>query len=378
MKKTLITVALASAALSMTSAFADYRDVVTAPSAPYITAVPHVEERNEEGKYERSYRYMATTTALTRMKANGDRLIKERLNSLASNRQVISSSKLTDEQKLSLTLLIDNNVTALTALRTSIASSTDASSTKALVNSVYTNFRVYGILIPQIRLEKRVYDLENHGLKIASTTFPKIQTNIDENKAKGRDVTAWQKNLDDAKALVAKDLLAVAALSGRVAALKPADYGTTTKASIESINKELKAIEKDFNSINKLVRKPTVFKKLTQPVVTSMLSNTSWTWVSSTLGGVTTQAPAGDKFVLTFGKDKQLSSSTDCNRLMGKYEAGTSSLSVGPLAMTMMFCDGSKEGEYAAAVSSATSYRLDGTMLTLTSASGTMMFHKKN
>jgi heat shock protein HslJ len=245
------------------------------------------------------------------------------------------------------------------------------------VNTIYTNFRVYGILIPQIRLEKRVYDLENHGLSLSSSIFPKIQTNIDENKAKGRDVAAWQKNLDDAKVLVAKDMTAITALSSRVAALKPADYGTTTKASMAAINADLKMIAKDFNSIGKLVRKPVIFKKLAQSMTVSPLSNTSWVWFSTVTGGVSAMAPVGDKFVLTFGKDKQLNSSTDCNRLMGKYEAGTSSLSVGPLAMTMMFCDGSKEGEYAAGLSKATSYVLDGQMLTLTSASGTMMFHKK-
>ena len=61
----------------------------------------------------------------------------------------------------------------------------------------------------------------------------------------------WQKSLDDAKALVTRDTATLATLMTNVSVLKPADYGTTSKAVIESTNISLKAILKDFNSIKK-------------------------------------------------------------------------------------------------------------------------------
>jgi hypothetical protein len=110
-------------------------------------------------------------------------------------------------------------------------------------------------------IARRIYDLQNHSVKL-SDTFLKVQAKIDEYKGKGKDVTVWQKSLDDAKVKVAVDMNTLATALTKVAALKPADYGTSSKMVIDAVNTDLKNVAKDFNSIAKTLRKPAVLKNL--------------------------------------------------------------------------------------------------------------------
>jgi heat shock protein HslJ len=370
MKKTLFTTLILGIAFSGVSVFAD-TDVVI-PSSPALTAVSPVTEKEE----------IAVSTRYNKIQLRGNILITERINSLNANAKVIAADKtLTAEQKNALSALITTNITGLTALRASLASSTDATSTKALVSSIFTNFRIYGIVVPQIRIEKRIYDLQNHTQKL-SDTFLKVQAKIDEAKGKGKDVAVWQKSLDDSKILVANDMNTLATLFTTVSALKPADYGTSSKATIEQANTTLKSVLKDFNSIKKNLHRPTMVssRKIVGGGTTtpSPLFGTSWTWVSSTVSGVTTTAPTGGKFVLSFGEDNHVNSTTDCNGVGGSYTLGANNgMTFGPFMSTMMFCEGSHEQEYSRALTSTTAYKVDGSNLTLTTASGTMVFIKK-
>ena len=246
MKKILIGTVLTIATLTgFSSAFAETLDVSIA-ATPEITTVSATTERAES----------LVTKNLLRIKARGSQLIKERINSLTSNGKVIAeSNKLSTEQKASFATIISTNIAGLTTLGNSIAANTEASSTKTLVNKIYTDFRIYAIVLPQIRLEKRINELQNHIPKLTEA-FVKIQTKIDAQKAKGKDVTVWQKSLDDAKVLVTADTAKLATLFVQISALKPADYGTSSKAIIESVNAGVKTIAKNFSSIAKVARHP--------------------------------------------------------------------------------------------------------------------------
>ena len=370
MKKTLFTTLMLGIAFSSASVFAD-SDVVI-PSSPSVTSVSPVTEKEEKITHGRH----------GKTQSRGSNLITERINSLNANVKVITADKtLTTEQKVALTAIATTNITGLTVLQASIASSTDATSTRALISSVFTNFRIYGIVIPQIRLEKRIYDLQNHSQKL-SDTFLKVQTKIDEAKGKGKDVTVWQKSLDDAKMLVANDMNTLATLFTKISALKPADYGTSSKATIEQANTTLKSVLKDFNTIRKNLHRPAMLssRKIAGSGTTeaSPLFGTSWTWVSSSVAGVTTTAPSGGKFVLSFGENNRVNSTTDCNGVGGNYTASASGvMSFGPFMSTRMYCEGSREGVYSQALSKTSAYKVDGSNLVLTNASGTMLFVKK-
>lgn len=253
MKKPLICLLTVGTLLWAPMAFAD-NDNVTVPLTPIITAVSADTESDDQKKEER-HRNTKNSNSLPKLQARGEHLINVRLGSLKANNQAILSSKLTTEQKTSLTAILGANTSSLTTLKASIATSADATSTKALIDSIYTQYRIYGIVIPQVRLEKRIYDLQNHVTKL-SDSFVKVEAKINEYKAKGKDVSIWQKGVDDAKLLVATDVAKLSTLLTQTRSLTPASYGTSSKATIESINKELKAVAKDFNSIQKAIRKP--------------------------------------------------------------------------------------------------------------------------
>lgn len=383
MKKALFSTLILGVTFSGLSVFAANDNDVTLPMTPIVSSVMSVQER-EDGMFSSRYQ---------KVQLRGDVLIKERINSLNANMKVIASDKsLTVEQKAALTAIATTNITGLTALKASIASSTDATSTKNLVNSIFTNFRIYGIVIPQIRLEKRIYDLQNHAGKL-SDTFLKVQTKINDYKGNGKDVTVWQKSLDDAKILVANDMNTLANLFTKVSALKPSDYGTSSKATIEQANISLKSVLKDFNTIKKNLRKSSIMSNLSKKDkddkddkdnkddrggYASPLAKTSWVWTSSTISGVTSSAPVGGKFILSFEGDHRVRSTTDCNGIGGNYSLGLQgAVTFGQFMSTMMFCEGSQEATYSSQLTKTVSYKVEGMNLILTNASGTMMFVKK-
>ena len=251
---------------------------ISIPYAPEISRIESVNER-ADSFYSRF---------TSRVQSRASALIKERINSLNANSQAINASKtLTTEQKTALTTILSTNVTGLTALKASIASSTNATTTKALTDSIFTNFRIYGIVIPQVRLEKRVFDLQNHSQKL-SDLFVKVQTNINDANAKGRNVTVWQKNLDDAKVLVANDMAKLASLLPKLATLTPATYGTTSKTIIESVNLDLKNVSKDFNSIAKTLRRPSYLPMGSTTPVTPPVTSTTTAPTTATSTATTT------------------------------------------------------------------------------------------
>jgi L-ascorbate metabolism protein UlaG (beta-lactamase superfamily)/heat shock protein HslJ len=105
-----------------------------------------------------------------------------------------------------------------------------------------------------------------------------------------------------------------------------------------------------------------------------------WVWVRTILpNDEVMEAPVGGKFVLTFDEDGQLSSSTDCNYLSSGYVKDEEVLSIGPVGMTKMYCEGSKDSAYAEQLGRAASHVIDGDELRiiLVRDAGTMVFSRK-
>lgn len=258
MKKLIITTLLVTTAMT-SGVLAESNDSVHIPAAPNLSSVYSVTENTENVKvYKGSEK---------RTKERGDRLVEERIRALTSNSESISENKkLTAEQKALLVGILSTNSTNLTQHKVAFSTTTDASTTKAYIESIYKDFRIFGIVIPKVRLEARIYQLKGHATTL-SETFAKLQTKIDEQKAKGNDTSSWQKGLDEAKMLVAQNMFTLDELLKKTATLTPSSYGTTSKAIIESVNKDIKLISKDFNTVVSKVRKPYSMKKL--PPVTA-------------------------------------------------------------------------------------------------------------
>jgi heat shock protein HslJ len=90
------------------------------------------------------------------------------------------------------------------------------------------------------------------------------------------------------------------------------------------------------------------------------LTMKKWTLVSALEAGKDITPVSKDKFGLTFGTDGQVALATDCNSMSGTYTAKGSSLSVGPMMSTMMYCDGSWESEFSRIIGETTGYSFTG------------------
>ena len=104
-----------------------------------------------------------------------------------------------------------------------------------------------------------------------------------------------------------------------------------------------------------------------------------WQWQTTQYNNDTEIMPLDtDAFVASFNDEGQFSSSTDCNQTFGSYEVGSNnSLSFGPLASTLMFCENSQEMEYGNMLSEITSYMIaenGNLVLMLKYDSGSMIF----
>ncbi len=112
----------------------------------------------------------------------------------------------------------------------------------------------------------------------------------------------------------------------------------------------------------------------------SSIDNTEWTWLYTRLGtGAMVNAPAGGKFVLKFGGEGEMTSTTDCNHLGGKYARNGEVLSFGSFFSTLMYCEGSLEQQYSSQLQLTNSFSIRGNELhlNLNRDFGTMVFARK-
>ena len=98
-----------------------------------------------------------------------------------------------------------------------------------------------------------------------------------------------------------------------------------------------------------------------------------WKWLSATqIDGTVTVPIKDDAFLIRFNASGAFTAQTDCNSISGSYEARNGSLSLGSIASTKMFCEGSQEAEFTTLLSDVLSYRFaDGGQLIMTTTGGT-------
>ena len=90
------------------------------------------------------------------------------------------------------------------------------------------------------------------------------------------------------------------------------------------------------------------------------------------------QAPqdvaAPEKFTAAFSPEGRLSALADCNRCLGGYTATAGTLAVGPSACTLAACPSAPlDTDFMGLLSQASSWKVTGAQLTLSSANGRLL-----
>lgn len=119
-------------------------------------------------------------------------------------------------------------------------------------------------------------------------------------------------------------------------------------------------------------------KSVNQDSSAPTLTSKKWTWVNTKMSdGAETLPSDPAAFTLTFQDDMRVLATTDCNNGNGSYELGPdNSLTFGPMATTMMFCEGSSQDAYFQQINNIGSYNIENGQLWLMLKfdSGTMVF----
>lgn len=87
------------------------------------------------------------------------------------------------------------------------------------------------------------------------------------------------------------------------------------------------------------------------------LTMKSWEWIETDrIDGSKVVPKKAGVFSLTMKADGTFSAKTDCNGIGGEYHRSGAILTFGKMMSTMMYCDGSQEGEFSAMIAATTGY----------------------
>lgn len=107
------------------------------------------------------------------------------------------------------------------------------------------------------------------------------------------------------------------------------------------------------------------------------LAGSSWVAIAYNNGKqAVTSVQAGTTITAEFGKDGALAGNAGCNDYNGTYTATGRQIAIGPLATTRKYCDPAsvmdQEAQYLAAMGTAATYKIEGTVLELRTQEGAL------
>jgi hypothetical protein len=132
----------------------------------------------------------AQTAAVQAIIARGDSEIARRLTTLNGlSSDISSSTKLSAADKASLTTELNNEISGLTSLKTTLDASTTVATARTSAQSIFSDYRVYALVVPKIHLikaadnqqlvEAKLATLETTlGTKVNSTTNSSLQGDL--------------------------------------------------------------------------------------------------------------------------------------------------------------------------------------------------------
>lgn len=112
------------------------------------------------------------------------------------------------------------------------------------------------------------------------------------------------------------------------------------------------------------------------------LAGTSWIWKDTSFNNKSAPTmPANTKFVITFGTDGAMTSTTDCNSISGRYAVNDDKINIAGIVSTKMACEGQVlESTYVSQLTQITNFTFESLNeldLTTVNGSATMSFTRR-
>jgi hypothetical protein len=167
-----------------------------------------------------------STTRLQNIISKGDQEITRRLTSLnEASTKISSNTKLNASDKSYLSTEVSTEITGLTSLKTKLDADTTVSTAGADAKSIYDDYRVYALVLPKIWLVKTADDQQVVQDKLSALSA-KLQTRINNAKAKNKDVAQLQTELNDLNTNVTNARNISSSMEQKVLTLQPSDYNS--------------------------------------------------------------------------------------------------------------------------------------------------------
>lgn len=195
-----------------------------------------------------------------KLQEHGGEKIDERIEKMQEQiARIAKMERLSDEQKASITAELNAQITALTSLKASIGTETDATKLKDLTHSITKAYRVYAVTMPKAaitaasdRIMKVVAQMESFTVKlearVTASSSADATAALADFKAKVADAKVQAQAAASLVAGLSADNGDAAIAASNTAALKSA------KAKVDVAQADLKAARKDIGTILKAVK----------------------------------------------------------------------------------------------------------------------------
>lgn len=187
----------------------------------------------------------ATRIATIKTKAEAE--IDKRLASLhTAATKITAATKLSATDKATFSSQIQSNITTLTTLRAKIDADTDLPTLRTDAKSIYANFRIYAVFLPQVHMLATI-DTMGVAVDNLTTLATKLQTRIQTAQQSGKDVSSVQRLLTDLQAKIADAKTQYQTVESEVASLTPASYPGST-ATLQDARSKIKTGAADLRT----------------------------------------------------------------------------------------------------------------------------------
>lgn len=193
--------------------------------------------------------------ALARLQTRGAAEIERRLTSLQNALSLLQKApRITDTDKATLTQQVQTEIDGLTALQTKLAADTKLADARTDVQSIITEYRVYGLLLPKIQIIAAADRLESLGQELQDLST-NLKALIAAAKTAGHDVDALEEALTDLDQQLATAKDGYQNVASQAFALTPSDYNadhkvlSTYRTSLAAAHKALVTARDDAKTI---------------------------------------------------------------------------------------------------------------------------------
>jgi hypothetical protein len=189
----------------------------------------------------------AQTKQLQLIISRGNNEITRRLTTLNKLSSKISSdTKLSASDKSNLTDEVNTEIGDLTSLKTTLDGETLVANAKTDAQSIFTEYRVYALVMPKIYLVKTADAQQITETKL-TTLAGKIQNDITADQKAGKDVSSLQTTLNDMTAKVQAAQSISSNIESSVVNLQPSDYNSDHTV-LSGDNAQLKTAQSDITA----------------------------------------------------------------------------------------------------------------------------------